>query len=257
LGADPQDAPASGKSGLQAKAAGLQAKAAGGAGGSAGESGYPGGHPGGAGYPGQQFGGYGGYPGQTQTSQHNARTQLAIGKKPGGVDDEGYIIESKADLNPADTAGELPGTKREELPIDKHRQLIVNKVRKYPTICIQGETGCGKSSRVPQYLHYFCRNNKTREKTIVITQPRRLACITLAQRVAKEMKINKKNGPGSGNQKGKAGLRTDISGDKSKTASTTLDSENPFLAWDAVSGDKKDESGKSNFEKATGSSNLI
>eukprot|EP00435_Cladocopium_sp_Y103_P057000 s835_g19.t1 len=59
--------------------------------------------------------------------------------------------------------------------------------------CIQGETGCGKSSRVPQYVYHLCRQPPKRpgdEKLIVCTQPRRLAALTLSQRVAKEMGLD-------------------------------------------------------------------
>ena len=46
---------------------------------------------------------------------------------------------------------------------------------------LRGETGCGKSSRVPQFLLDSDPNAK-----IVVAQPRRLAAITLAKRVASE-----------------------------------------------------------------------
>ena len=68
-----------------------------------------------------------------------------------------------------------------------HSARIVDAVRTNLVTCIQGETGCGKSSRVPQYIYHFCREKSTDVRVIVITQPRRLACITLATRVAQEM----------------------------------------------------------------------
>jgi len=79
----------------------------------------------------------------------------------------------------------LPGPVREPLPIDKHRKAIMEAVKHQPVTCIQGETGCGKSSRVPQYVYYDI--GVPENKTIIVTQPRRLACITLAKRVAQEM----------------------------------------------------------------------
>ncbi|CAD7946872.1 unnamed protein product [Amoebophrya sp. A120] len=87
--------------------------------------------------------------------------------------------------------GPLPGPEREELPIDKSAAKIVSQVRRFNTVCVQGETGCGKSSRIPQYVYHFCRTpaQQNSNKKIIITQPRRLACITLAKRVAEEMGV--------------------------------------------------------------------
>ncbi|CAD7975928.1 unnamed protein product, partial [Amoebophrya sp. A25] len=82
----------------------------------------------------------------------------------------------------------------ERLPIDEWAARIVKEVRQKDTVLIQGETGSGKSTRVPQYVYHFCREGQHRgrharedRRKIVITQPRRLACITLAKRVAEEM----------------------------------------------------------------------
>ena len=55
---------------------------------------------------------------------------------------------------------------------------------------ILGETGCGKSTQLPQLLrsHPSCRDHyRGKGPSIAITQPRRLPTIALAQRVAKEM----------------------------------------------------------------------
>ena len=50
---------------------------------------------------------------------------------------------------------------------------------------ISGPTGCGKSTQVPQYIFDDC--NAHRESVnILISQPRKIAAITLAQRVAHE-----------------------------------------------------------------------
>ena len=40
----------------------------------------------------------------------------------------------------------------EALPIDKYREDIIHRVERDRVTIIHGETGCGKSSRVPQFL---------------------------------------------------------------------------------------------------------
>ncbi|XP_055933359.1 probable ATP-dependent RNA helicase DHX35 [Argiope bruennichi] len=73
---------------------------------------------------------------------------------------------------------------RQRLPIYKYRNHILYLMETYQTVIILGETGCGKSTQIPQYLleaGYF--NN---EGIIGITQPRRVAATMLASRVAEE-----------------------------------------------------------------------
>ncbi|KAM9324001.1 putative ATP-dependent RNA helicase DHX34 [Gastrophryne carolinensis] len=69
---------------------------------------------------------------------------------------------------------------RSSLPIFQYREKIVHMVRDHQVVVVAGDTGCGKSTQVPQYLlaagfgHIAC------------TQPRRIACISLAKRVGFE-----------------------------------------------------------------------
>ena len=60
-------------------------------------------------------------------------------------------------------------------------------LEKYQTLVIQGETGCGKSTQIPQYL-VDARWTSGQDKTFMIgiTQPRRIAATSLACRVAEE-----------------------------------------------------------------------
>lgn len=56
-------------------------------------------------------------------------------------------------------------------------------IEKLPTIIIIGETGSGKTTQIPQFLHDA---GYTKTGMIAITQPRRVAAITLSKRVAQE-----------------------------------------------------------------------
>ena len=50
---------------------------------------------------------------------------------------------------------------------------------------IEGETGCGKTTQVPQFILDDCYE-KDQYCNIIITQPRRIAAITIAKRVTLE-----------------------------------------------------------------------
>lgn len=52
-------------------------------------------------------------------------------------------------------------------------------------VIIQGPTGCGKTTQVPQFILDDCKTNDKPCK-IVVTQPRRIAAISVARRVCEE-----------------------------------------------------------------------
>ncbi|MCJ1450047.1 putative ATP-dependent RNA helicase dhr2 [Mycoblastus sanguinarius] len=88
---------------------------------------------------------------------------------------------------------------RKTLPIWSHATEIRQSLREKDIMLLVGETGSGKSTQVPQMLvnEPWCKLhtavlNGSRQKVavggcIAITEPRRVAAITLARRVAEEM----------------------------------------------------------------------
>ncbi len=66
------------------------------------------------------------------------------------------------------------------LPIAEFRQNILETLEQNQVVIVAGDTGCGKSTQVPQYL---LQAGYTK---IACTQPRRIACISLAKRVGYE-----------------------------------------------------------------------
>ncbi|CAH2090225.1 unnamed protein product [Euphydryas editha] len=79
---------------------------------------------------------------------------------------------------------------RRKLPAWQKRQEILDAMKKSQVIVISGETGCGKSTQVPQYIldDWLSSYNKDgREHVeIVCTQPRRISAIGVADRVSEE-----------------------------------------------------------------------
>lgn len=73
---------------------------------------------------------------------------------------------------------------RELLPIFRVRKEILYLVEKFRAVVLIGETGCGKSTQLPLYLH---ESGWTRDgHAVVCTQPRRIAAVTVSSRVADE-----------------------------------------------------------------------
>ncbi|CBY31661.1 unnamed protein product [Oikopleura dioica] len=73
---------------------------------------------------------------------------------------------------------------RQRLPIFQWRNHILWAVENFQTLVLVGETGCGKSTQIPQYLHEA--GWTSRGYQVCVTQPRRVAAVTLATRVADE-----------------------------------------------------------------------
>nr|CAI5831774.1 unnamed protein product [Callosobruchus analis] len=72
-------------------------------------------------------------------------------------------------------------TQRQRLPIFNSRNHILYALEKYQTLVLVGETGCGKSTQIPQYMI-----EAEWPAQIGICEPRRVAAISLASRVADE-----------------------------------------------------------------------
>ena len=93
---------------------------------------------------------------------------------------------------PDDTDGVSPLTFRQDssnhrLPVLEHRDKILELINGHRVVCIEGETGCGKSTKIPQFiLDDSLQKNPVTTCKILVTQPRRVAAIKLAERVAAE-----------------------------------------------------------------------
>lgn len=83
---------------------------------------------------------------------------------------------------------------RQNLPAFSKMMDILNLLEITQVLVISGETGCGKSTQVPQFIldNWFFKgsqldnNQKMSHVEIICTQPRRLSAIGVAERVADE-----------------------------------------------------------------------
>lgn len=72
-----------------------------------------------------------------------------------------------------------------KLPITNYRDEIMDVINKNPVVVIAGDTGSGKTTQVPQYILDDC-TSKNEPCRIICTQPRRIAAVSMADRVAYE-----------------------------------------------------------------------
>ncbi|XP_063701150.1 ATP-dependent DNA/RNA helicase DHX36-like [Culicoides brevitarsis] len=76
---------------------------------------------------------------------------------------------------------------REKLPCWQFRDEIVKIIHENQVVLIKGETGCGKTTQVTQFiLDDAIKSQNSKKISIVCTQPRRISAVTVAERVAIE-----------------------------------------------------------------------
>ncbi|KOM31393.1 hypothetical protein LR48_Vigan01g094800 [Vigna angularis] len=69
------------------------------------------------------------------------------------------------------------------LPIVQYEEKIIETVERNPVVVVIGETGSGKSTQLSQMLH------RRGYGKIAVTQPRRVAAVSVARRVAQELGV--------------------------------------------------------------------
>ena len=90
---------------------------------------------------------------------------------------------AKAMRMASEVGGSSPMQKhRVSLPTWKVREEILKYVDEADVTIIVGETGSGKTTQIPQYIH-----ERWPDKSICCTQPRRVAAMSVANRVSQEM----------------------------------------------------------------------
>lgn len=77
---------------------------------------------------------------------------------------------------------------KESLPVFPFRDSLLAAIKEHQILIVEGETGSGKTTQIPQYL-YEAGYTENGEKKIGCTQPRRVAAMSVSARVAEEMGV--------------------------------------------------------------------
>ncbi|CEG67264.1 Putative ATP-dependent RNA helicase DHX8 [Rhizopus microsporus] len=83
---------------------------------------------------------------------------------------------------------------RLQLPVCGEEQVIMEAIRNNTVVVICGETGSGKTTQVPQFLYEagWSHPESDNPGLIGVTQPRRVATVSMAKRVADELNLSDK-----------------------------------------------------------------
>ncbi|KAI8068723.1 hypothetical protein BC940DRAFT_33939 [Gongronella butleri] len=76
---------------------------------------------------------------------------------------------------------------RQKLPISAYRNDLLEKIAAHQVVVLSGETGCGKSTQLPQFLAEELLLTGNTPGQVICTQPRRISALSIAQRVSLEM----------------------------------------------------------------------
>ncbi|EPQ32387.1 uncharacterized protein PFL1_00583 [Pseudozyma flocculosa PF-1] len=101
------------------------------------------------------------------------------------TESEGSFDPSLSSSIATENAGLGVQDARQNLPIFKQRDTLLYMVERYPVTVVVGQTGCGKTTQLPQFL--FEAGWASSGHQIACTQPRRVAATSVAARVAQEV----------------------------------------------------------------------
>ncbi|XP_069563899.1 probable ATP-dependent RNA helicase DHX37 [Brachyistius frenatus] len=133
-------------------------------------------------------------PCQETVTKHEVREEQKAAEKDGQKEkktsDQEKVqikkLSQPAVFIPVDRSPEIQEA-RLKLPVLAEEQVIMEAVRENPCVVICGETGSGKTTQVPQFLYEA--GYASGAGIIGITEPRRVAAVSMSHRVAKEMNL--------------------------------------------------------------------
>jgi ATP-dependent RNA helicase DHX29 len=120
-----------------------------------------------------------------KSSRSNSVTQTKGRTSSNGAETANGHVQSpagKATASASATAEEGNKSGKGTLPIDAYREEILRRVNRDRVTIIHGETGCGKSSRLPLILLEDAEE-KGKACKMMVSQPRRIAASSLMKRL--------------------------------------------------------------------------
>jgi ATP-dependent RNA helicase DHX57 len=119
--------------------------------------------------------------GQKQQRQQQQRQGLQVGPKQ-----DADLLEALKRKQP-DQQYKRMQRQRQGLPAFDMKQQIIDTVAANQIVVLSGETGCGKTTQVPQFIFDGAvSSGKGSACNIICTQPRRISAMSVAERVASE-----------------------------------------------------------------------
>ncbi|CAI7893037.1 unnamed protein product [Closterium sp. NIES-53] len=109
-------------------------------------------------------------------------TIMAGDDREGSEDEEER--ERQVEVSKAKTAFDKIQAERKNLPMYRYREELLQAINDHQVLVIVGETGSGKTTQIPQYLY---EEGYGKRGKIGCTQPRRVAAMSVAARVAQEV----------------------------------------------------------------------
>uniref|UniRef100_A0A8C5P8P7 ATP-dependent RNA helicase DHX15 n=1 Tax=Leptobrachium leishanense TaxID=445787 RepID=A0A8C5P8P7_9ANUR len=79
--------------------------------------------------------------------------------------------------------------KRLQLPVWEYKERFTDILARNQSFVLVGETGSGKTTQIPQWCVDYMRSLPGPKRGVACTQPRRVAAMSVAQRVADEMDV--------------------------------------------------------------------
>ena len=77
---------------------------------------------------------------------------------------------------------------RKTLPVYKFKEEFLTKMKENKVLLVEGETGSGKTTQLPQFTAEYLQSIND-GRLVACTQPRRVAAMSVAERVADEMDV--------------------------------------------------------------------
>ncbi|GAA5911978.1 uncharacterized protein JCM6883_000753 [Sporobolomyces salmoneus] len=124
---------------------------------------------------------------ELERERFEAGKRVVEQKKREYLDKKSLEMRSRLQSYQTDDKVEKLRTQRASLPVTSHASSVLSKIAVSPVVVVLAATGSGKTTQIPQLiLDDAIAEGKGAECNIVCTQPRRIAAISVAERVAKE-----------------------------------------------------------------------